>query len=280
MLNVVPTTGPALAVQFHGAIAASTEPREGSLNAGDQHPYDITVTAPGLLTAETTGSTDTKGMLTGTEDMVDAMADAGGSGNNFKIAVPVTGEGGDGDYTVFVSGQTPTTTGAYILDMDFKVAMVHDPGVMGVTGVVANDLNWGTDTAVPDDDGPDSNGAWQIKRIAEDGNRVDADYFLFTIDENNSGFLTVGTTDDTTAARDSDTTGTLYGPTGEITRDTSSGPGNHFQTRTPVQEEMTYLVKVEGTDGVYQLKIALAKAEGGASGGDLIAVPGTDKCTS
>ena len=95
-----------LAVQFHGAIAADIVQREGSLNAGDQDPYAITVTEPGLLTVETTGSTDTKGRLTGTEDMVDAPANAGGSGNNFKIAVPVTGEG-DGAYTVFVSGQTP-----------------------------------------------------------------------------------------------------------------------------------------------------------------------------
>ena len=39
---------------------------------------------------------------------------------------------------------------------------------------------------------------------------------------------------------------------------------------------MAYLVKVEGTDGVYQLDITLTPAEGD----DLIAVPGTDKCTS
>ena len=31
--------------------------------------------------------------------------------------------------------------------------------------------------------------------------------FLFTVDNNNSGFLTVETKDDTTSARDSDTTG-------------------------------------------------------------------------
>ena len=103
-----------------------------------------------------------------------------------------------------------------------------------------------------------------------------SDYFLLTItdtdaaNQNYSGFLTVETTDDTTSKRDSNTTGTLYGPTGEITRDTSSGAGNHFKIRTPVEEGQAYLVKVEGTDGVYLLKIALDQAEGDA----LLTVPG------
>ena len=56
---------------------------------------------------------------------VTAMDDSSGSGNNFKIVAPVTGAS-DGDavtYTVTVDGQTPTTEGAYTLEMDFKVAM-------------------------------------------------------------------------------------------------------------------------------------------------------------
>ena len=153
--------------------------------------------------------------------------------------------------------------------MDFKVAMQDKTpdSITEPTGVMVPAAPTWTSTDFDADDE-----VLQIKRIAEDGNRADADYFLLTIDANNSGFLTVWTTDDTTSARDSDTTGTLYGPTGEITRDTSSGPGNHFQTRTPVQEEMTYLVKVEGTDGVYGLMLTFDKVEGDA----LIAVPGTE----
>ena len=107
---------PTLAVQFHGAIAATTSQRQRTLNAGDQHTYTITVTTPGLLTVETTGSTDTSGMLSGT---VTAEDDSSGSGNNFKIVAPVD----DGSYMVSVDGQTAATTGAYTLDMDFKVAM-------------------------------------------------------------------------------------------------------------------------------------------------------------
>ena len=261
VLVVAADAAPTLAVRFHGAIAASDVLRQDSLNAGDQHPYPITVTAPGLLTVETTGSTDTAGMLSGIEA---AMDDSSGSGNNFRIVVPVSAT----SYTVSVDGQTPSTEGAYTLDMDFKVAR---QGVTGTGVMVPNAPDWGNATSgtpFPDDDT-----TLQIKRIAEDGSRADADYFLFTIDNDNSGFLTVETKDDTTSARDSDTTGTLYGPTGEITRDTSSGAGRtHFKIRTPAEEGMAYLVKVEGTDGVYQLDITLTPAEGD----DIIAVPGTE----
>ena len=165
---------PDLAVQFHGAIAASTVQRQDSLNAGDQHPYPITVTAPGLLTVETTGSTDTAGMLSAA---VTAMDDNSGSGNNFRIVAPV----GTGSYTVSVDGQTPSTQGAYTLDMDFKVAM-STTGMTRNEVMVAGALIW-TDTtesettAVLDDDT-----TLQIKRIVEDGNRADEDYFLLTID--------------------------------------------------------------------------------------------------
>ncbi len=245
------------AVQFHGALAATTTQRQRRLNAADEHTYTITVTTPGLLTVETTGSTDTSGMLSGT---VTAEDDSSGSGNNFKIVAPVD----DGSYTVTVDGQTATTTGSYTLDMDFKVAMQPTAGVTlptaGVTVPVAED--WGTGDAVAiaaDDD------TLQIQ------GRDDEDYFLLSIAADSSGFLTIEATDDTTAMTDAATTGTFYGPTGEITTDTNSGAdSSHFRIRAPVEEGMEYLVKVTGTTGRYLLTVTLDLTEGGG----LLTVPG------
>ncbi len=258
-----------LAVQFHGAIAAADVQRERSLNAGDQHTYFIAVTAPGLLTVETTGSTDTAGMLGAA---ITAMDDDSGDGNNFRMVVPMTQSATS--YTLTVDGQTPTTTGDYTLDMDFKVAM-QDKATNSITGVDPTPIALPTGVMIPGAPTWTSTAAdfddevLQIEKIAEDG-RTDEDYFLFTIDANASGFLTVETMDDNTSADDSNTKGTLYGPTGEITEDTRSGAGDHFKIRAPVEEGLAYLVKVEGTDGVYRLNIALDQAQGN----DLIAVPG------
>jgi multidrug efflux pump subunit AcrA (membrane-fusion protein) len=260
VLVIATDNNPTWALQFHGALAAATVPRQRTLNAADQHTYPITVTTPGLLTVETTGSTDTAGMLSG---QVTADDDSSGSGNNFKIVAPVT-EAADGSvaYTVTVDGQTATTTGAYTLDMDFKVAM--QTGVTAPAGVIVpNEEDWGTDDALAiavDDDEP-----LQIQ------GRADEDYFLFTIDHESSGFLTIEARDDTTSAPDAATTGTFYGPTGELARDTNSGAdSSHFRIRAPVEEERAYLVKVTGTTGVYELRVTLDKAEGGT----LLTVPG------
>ena len=46
---------------------------------------------------------------------------------------------------------------------------------------------------------------------------------------------------------------------GEIATDADSGPGNHFKFTVPVEAVGNYLVKVEGTDGVYQLAFAFAQ---------------------
>ena len=69
-----PTTDLPLNITFHGAIDstavgapdgtfATAQSIKGSLRASVPEEYTITVTAPGLLTVETTGSTDTIGML-------------------------------------------------------------------------------------------------------------------------------------------------------------------------------------------------------------------------
>ena len=254
---------PALAVQFHGAIAATAEQRTRFLNAGAAHTIPITITAPGLLTLETTGSTDTIGMLDNATDAEVAHAVSGGSGGNFKFAVPVTASSFPAAFDLVVEGQDSRTNGEYTVEMDFRVAMVAT-GVTAPTGITLAPAStpWGNNTGVSADDTD-----LQIKRRPEDGNTTDEDYFLFT--PTASGFLTVNATDDTTSAKDSNTKGTLYGAmetgpmaemrAGEIATDADSGPGNHFKFTVPVEAAGNYLVKVEGTDGIYQLAFAFAQ---------------------
>ena len=254
-----------LAVQFHGAIAATSARRNRSFTRGSQDEFDITITAPGLLTLETTGSTDTKGMLDDNAGAEVAYAESGGSGGNFKMFVPVEVNASGQTYGVVVEGQTLDTFGEYTVGMDFKVAMNNDENTLGTTDTdtvnVVDRPTWGTSDAVAvaaDDT------TLQIKKIAEDGNTADADYFLFTA--TTSGFLTVNANDDDTNKKDADTKGTLYGAkgegpmgemrVGEIATDANSGPGNHFAFTVPVEADKHYLVKVEGTDGQYFLEFS------------------------
>ena len=252
---------PSLAVEFEGAIAADTEQRTRVLNNDAVDSISLTVTTPGLLTLETTGSVDTIGILanagsdtalTATADDVEvAYAESGGSGDNFKFAVPVAGV----THTLMVE-EGQTSGGEYTLSMDFKVAMVTSSGLTTVP--VTPTTNPWTTTAVPDDDEP----PLQIKKIAADGSTADEDYILFT--PNASGLLTVNANDDTDGStKNSDTSGTLYGAmetgpmmemrAGEIATDSDSGPGNHFKFAVPVVASRNYLMKVEGTDGYYTL---------------------------
>ena len=247
-----------LNLAFHGAIVTGTSDNtnlDGSLRTGDRPSYTIKTTASGLLTLETTGNTDTAGTLDrvvntigGDDDVEITMAESGGSGGNFKIVAPVTAA----DHALYIAGQNPRPTGDYTLDMDFKVAMTHVPDV---------DVTDAVDVA----DGPN----WSTVNIRDDGgtvrpeldSRSDEDYFLFTIDDAQQGFLTVEAADDslTTAASNADTTGTLYGPMGEIDTDSNSGAGSHFRINTPV-EMGDYLVKVTGSAGGYILKFAFTTA--------------------
>ena len=256
-----PATDLGVNIQFHGAIDAATTAASiaGTLKAGGAPEYTLLISEPGLLTVETTGSTDTVGTLDNSADVELAHAESGGSGGNFKMVVPVPA---DTSYTLTITGQTSTTAGDYTLDMDFKVAM--SATITGLTGVtVAGAPTW-TGTGVTADDT-----TLQIQRRAADGNKPDEDYFLLTVG-NDSGFLTVEADNDTTVAKDADTKGTLFGAMGEgpleeqragqIATDTDSGPGTHFGFTVPVEAGKHYLVKVEGTDGVYTLRGAFTAA--------------------
>ena len=259
---------------FHGAIDTTDAANlNGSLSIGGRPSYTIRITAPGLLTLETTGSTDTVGMLDDNAGADVTMAESGGNGGNFKIVVPVQENGNNENYTLYVEGQTSQTAGDYTLDIDFKVAMTHYP-----------------DANVPNvevDDGPD----WGAVGIRDDGDATamirpeldgtsDEDYFLFTI--TGQGFLAVQASDDsmTAAASDADTTGTLYGSMGEIDTDLNSGAENHFKINAPV-DAGNYIVKVTGRSaGGYLLNFALATATEVAVRGTQGTTTGMPNCPS
>ena len=269
-------TGVALDVSFHGAIDNTPNASlnlDGSLGTGSRPPYMIKITAPGLLTLETTGNTDTVGTLEKNNVQV-AMAESGGSGGNFKIVAPVTAA----DHILYIQGQAPRPTGDYTLDMDFKVAMEHSPNITGVTSLMmVNGPNWGAVGLL--DDGTDDAERPELDSTS------DEDYFLFTISNSNAdlaqGFLTVQAANDlmTAAARNADTTGTLYGPTGEIDTDSSSGAGSHFKISAPV-EMGDYIVKVTGSVGGYLLDFALSTATDVAVRGTQGMATGTPTCAS
>ncbi len=246
------STEPALAVQFHGAIEAGTTGLEGFLDAGEVESRSIVITAPGLLTVETTGSTDTVGMF-GTSS---EMFESGGSGDNFKMVVPVETAAAQ---TLTVGGRTPTTTGAYTLDMDFQVA--QDGATAAPTQITVTDVPDWTGTGIPADD----------TTLQIDGS-TDADYFVF--DSEAIGFLTVEATNASGTTRHSDTRGELYGPMGQIATATG-GNGNHFSFSVPVDTQ-PYLVKVTGTTGMYDLRFTFQTATD--QGTSAAAAPSTDTC--
>ena len=159
--------------------------------------------------------------------------------------------------------------------MAFKVAMSNNDDtttnpLSAISGAPIGPPEWANTTGVPDD-GAATDTAFQIKRIAADGNTADEDYFVFI--PSSSGLLTVQAINDATDARDSDTSGTFFGAmgtgpdgemwTGEIATDTDSGPGNHFKFTVPVQSGENYLIKVEGTDGAYRLEYSFLLGAGG-----------------
>ena len=245
--GVQATTPGTIAVAFHGAIE-STAPllgRQGALDAGEVESRTIAITAPGLLTLETTGSTDTVGTFGNNPEV-----ESGGSSGNFKMVLPVEVSTGA---TLLVEGQTPSTTGSYTLNMDFEVAMnnaANDLGTPADNSVinVADRPTW-TGTAIATDD----------TTLQIDG-RSDADYFVFDVADDLMGFLTIEATNATGATQHSDTAGTLYGPNGQIATASSGGGGNHFKFRVPVVEMTPYLVKVTGSTGMYALSFTFDSA--------------------
>jgi len=237
-----------IAVAFHGAIYHSGNNdtiTDSFTQRGQQYDYNLNVTANGLLTVQTTGSTDTKGQLNKTSVTTGsiATADGGGSGSNFKIVMPVVA--GD-DYTVIVDGQTLDTRGSYTLDLDFKVAMATVTDRTIAVTTATGGPTW-TGTVFADDD----------TTLQLDSG--DEDYFFFNIADTYE-LLTIQTQKVSRADKDPNTKGTLYGSTGEITSDDNSGESSrHFLIETPVGPG-NYVVEVTGTAGPYELDFSNEEA--------------------
>ncbi len=227
-------TSTSIEVAFEGVMPNEDNPSsDGDIGAGDfiEHAFYVVGTdTVGLLTARTTGSTDTTGtLLSGTTAI--ATAKDGGSGGNFQMDVPVNA----GEYTVEVSGGDEFETGLYRLVVDFKVAT--PVGTVSITDDGMVDGNVGSNTQ--------------------------DDYFWFLAGvADQKGHLTVQTTGNT------QTRGTLYWPSSE--RQTEDAPSTtNFEINVPVyvdgseEWKRRYIVQVEGrsSTGDYTLEVSLQAAE-------------------
>ncbi len=256
--NVVPATdadppvptAPSLALQFHGVL--SGDPPHGRIaKEDDSEMHALTVTAPGLLTVKASGSGNMKGALGGVQD-----AQAGGSGSNFTLAVPVAASATP--YPLTVTSQTRAAI-RYDLTVTFAVAM----GQADITDVIdGEDAPTWTNTGIDNDD-PAAGTPVQIARRPEDGNQADTDVFVFQPSSN--GLLEVHGAAGTTGSP-SDTQAVLYGPLGEIDTSTDRMPsGRHFGFENiPVKSGNRYAVVVTGTDGTYSVEFDLDPITGTA----------------
>ena len=251
-------TPTSITADFHGVIyhtGNNDTITDSFTQRGQQYDYDLRVTANGLLTVQTTGRTDTKGQLNKASVTTGSIAEAdgGGSGGNFKIVVPVVA--GD-DYTVIVDGQTLDTRGSYTLDLDFKVAMGTvtwasvTNRMLELTGTSAAPLAAGGGLALT---------SWASTGFADDDTTLklesgDEDYFFLIFGGTEYESLTIETERPDGEDRTTDTTGTLFGPTGELAKDTNSGEGTNFLIDAPVGSG-NYVVEVTGGTGPYVLSL-------------------------
>ena len=109
---------------------------------GKQDTIPITVTAPGLLTVETTGSTDTVGMLDLNPMVIplvvmkwkSPMPSPGAAAAISNLSCRWLLRGISRNFRCGGGGAGPSARhGAYTLDMEFKVAMGQD-GIAAATG--------------------------------------------------------------------------------------------------------------------------------------------------
>ena len=178
-----PVTALNVNVQFHGAIDAATSAASitGALRAGAVPTYTLHISAPGLLTVETTGSTDTVGTFYDNDRMKSREAESGGSGDNFKIVAPVPANGTGSKLYADCRGTNLDDGRGLHLGHGLQSRHVisdqsrHDHRADG--GDSGRRSSW-TGTSVAADDT-----MLQIQRRAADGSVADEDYFLLTVGE-------------------------------------------------------------------------------------------------
>ena len=233
---------PSLSVDFKGVMSTTAEDSDEGFFAenNQQDPYALTTNTPGLLTVRTTGSAvDTIGTLNGA-----AMDDNSGSNNNFQIVSPVD----TGAHTVSVKGRPRGARGDYTLALDFKVASI-DNDALGTGTTIATEML----------------------------ERGRADYFFFTVPDDDYLFLTVQTQKHMDVTTATNTTGTLFSQKGLVATDTDTGAGTNFLLRAPISVG-DYIVEVKGasssTAGAYVLVTSSNEATSWGSAPDMI-VAGT-----
>ena len=205
---------------------------------GDVDYFRVTVTQAGTLTVETSGTTDTHGLLlsaTGT-----TLAENAGAGvdQNFRIVQQVTA----GTYYVAVRGYDADETGSYTLQTGFTVRPVADDHGDTLGRATRVGLNSTTAGSIDHAD--------------------DTDYFRITITQ--AGTLTVETTGTT------DTYGYLQNAVGTtLAENDDGGVGRNFQIVEHVTIG-TYYVEVEGFDeddiGPYALRVRFTSTPSGGTG--------------
>ena len=212
-------------------LVAPSTTTQGALTAGDVDYFAVSVTEAGTLTANTAGTTDTAGSLETSDGRLLATNDDNGNDRNFRLSREVSA----GTYYVKVEGYSRSTTGDYVLHVEFTVgeAPSHPPG---------------------DDHGDTRSAATLVAPSTTTQGALtagDVDYFAVSVTE--AGTLTANT------AGTTDTLGSLETSDGRLlaTND-DNGNDRNFRLSREVSAG-TYYVKVEGysrsTTGDYVLHV-------------------------
>lgn len=114
------------------AVTAGSTTNGRIAPAFDVDMFEIQVSSGGLLTAYSTGSTDTIADLYGPGSTgIIASSDDEGSGRNFRISRTVS----PGKYYIAVRTYNSASTGSYQLRVDFSISDDHANGCWGATSV-------------------------------------------------------------------------------------------------------------------------------------------------
>ena len=249
---LVSATIPGIVADDHGNDSSSATAVDipsttaGTLDSGDQDFFRIDIGVAGSLTLESSGTTDTYGILYDGDGAELARDDDGGTNQNFRISreslAPGTyylllrafGPAVSGDYSLTVSGSAQPPVDAF----QFESASAEEA------------------SSTADDHGDDSATATPVaipSTTEGDLGAGDKDYFRIDIIE--AGFLTFETTGST------DTYGTLYDSDGDvIDEDDERGPRpNNFRIEDALVYEGSYFLEVRGyssgTTGEYSLRV-------------------------
>ena len=217
----------------------------GALTENDVDYFVVQVSRSGTLTAITTGSTDTVGLLENDSGATLAVNDDGGSGRNFQLSRAVSG----GTYYITVVGY-PGSDGDYTLDVSFT----------GGSGPAS------------DDHGDTRSTATRVVLPSSTGGALtENDFDYFVVQVSRSGTLTAITTGST------DTVGLLENDSGAtLAVNDDGGSGRNFQLSRAVSPG-TYYVRVSGYFGIegnYTLGVSFT-GERGPTGDDHGDTPST-----